>query len=154
MHAGKIEVGVERPQGPVQRVLYVEDEEDNFTVAELRLRKRYQLVWAKTDRQAVELLTASPRGYIAILMDIELQGVALNGIQLTRLLRGGLPTHERPGFAARLPIITAPIIYVTAYGSRYGERELLQTGANAVIIKPVNFLALSLAIATDAMRTP
>lgn len=136
----------------VTRVLYVEDEQDNYLTAELHLRKRYELTWANTDEKAVELLRANPRGYAAILMDIELRGAALDGIALTQLLRGKLPEAQRPPFANGLPTILTPVIYVTAYGSRYSEPELLATGASAVILKPVNFLALSLAIATAAMR--
>jgi CheY-like chemotaxis protein len=136
----------------VHRVLYVEDAEDNFLTAELQLRKRYALTWARSDEEAVRLLKENPRGFAAILMDIELQGAVLDGIKLTRLIRGKLPLNQHPPFAAGLSVIETPVIYVTAYGTRYPEAELLATGASAVITKPVNFLALSMAIATASMR--
>ena len=140
------------PTTPGARVLYVEDVHDNFVVTEMHLRKRYRLDWASSDRMALDKLRTSPSGYAAILMDIELNGAAMDGIQLTRLLSGQLSDADVPAFARGLPPIRTPILFVTAYGSRYTEAELKQAGGSGVVLKPVNFITLSLALARLAIR--
>jgi CheY-like chemotaxis protein len=54
-------------------VLYVEDNDDNWHVTELRLGRSYQLLRAATDRAACDILRQQSSFY-AILMDIELGG--------------------------------------------------------------------------------
>jgi CheY-like chemotaxis protein len=140
-------------------VLYVEDNDDNWEVVKLRLNKSYAVARASNDRSACEAL-AKPDDYYAVLMDIELAGSRLNGIQLTRLLRGALPEAERPSYARAVPQSSVPIIFVTAYGNAYKDADLLAAGADAVLFKPVNFTKLSLALANlylnriAARRTP
>jgi len=133
-------------------VLYVEDEEDNWIVTELQLRRRFQLTWARDDRAACEQLRQAPRSPQAILMDIQLRGAAMDGIQLTRALRGTAPAAEVPEYARGLAPLAAPIIFVTAYGARYSEAELLAAGGSAVINKPVDFVALSLALTSEHLQ--
>lgn len=126
-------------------VLYVEDEADNWDVARLRLEKRYQLLWARTDQEAVTLMDRFRVQLAAILMDIELKGSALNGIDLMKLARGTLASV--PSFAASFAPLEVPIIFVTAQAANYTEAQLLSTGANRLITKPVNFAELSIALA-------
>jgi CheY-like chemotaxis protein len=133
-------------------IVYVEDEEDNWIVTELQLRRRFQLSWARDDRAACELLGHASRPVHAILMDIQLQGAGLDGIQLTRVLRGTAPPSEIPEYARGLTPITVPILFVTAYGARYSEPELLAAGGNGVIHKPVDFVALSLALTSTHLQ--
>lgn len=131
--------------GPRPLVLYVEDEDQNWEVTELRLGTRYTLMRAKNSTEALELLGKAP-GLHAILMDIQLHGSELDGIQLTRLLRGQIPEAKWPG-GKPPPKVSAPIIFVTAYGSRYSPEELQAAGGDLVITKPVDFLKLTLALA-------
>jgi len=133
-------------------VVYVEDEEDNWIVTELQLRRRFQLSWAKDDREALALVSQASRPIHAILMDIQLQGAGMDGIQLTRVLRGTAPAEEVPEYARALAPTPAPIIFVTAYGARYSEAELLAAGGNGVIHKPVDFVALSLALTSTHLQ--
>ncbi len=140
-----------RPQG-LPWVLYVEDEEDNWIVTELQLRRRFHLTWAKDDRAACEQLRQAPRPPQAILMDIQLRGAAMDGIQLTRALRGTALAAEVPEYARGLTLLAVPIIFVTAYGARYSESELLAAGGSAVINKPVDFVALSLALTSEHLQ--
>jgi CheY-like chemotaxis protein len=128
-------------------VLYVEDDDDNWTVASLRLGQAYELIRAANADEAYRLLQQHGSNLSAILMDIELRGSELNGVELTRLIRGKLaPTSGR--FAAPLSAAarTVPIIFVTAHGAKYSDAELHQAGAEKVIAKPVDFSALSLAL--------
>jgi CheY-like chemotaxis protein len=140
------------PAGALPWVLYVEDEEDNWIVTELQLRRRFQLTWARDDRAACELIRQAPRPPHAILMDIQLRGASLDGIQLTRALRGTAAAAELPEYARGLAPVSAPIIFVTAYGARYSKEELLAAGGSGVINKPVDFVALSLALTSDHLQ--
>jgi two-component system OmpR family response regulator len=129
---------------PKERLLYVEDDDDNFRVAELRLRDGYELVRASDSVQACRLVQAG--GWSAILMDIELRGSDLDGVELTKLLRGRLRKESLPAYARVVQGVDTPIIFVTAHGAKYSEAALLLLGAEKVITKPVDFGALNLAL--------
>ncbi|HVE82488.1 MAG TPA: hypothetical protein VND93_06560 [Myxococcales bacterium] len=129
-----------RPQQPpLPTILYVEDEDENWTVAELRLRGRFNLVRAATDEEACQAVRDHGDALHAVLMDIQLKGSRLDGIKLCRLFRGTLEDPELPPYARGCPTITAPILFVTAYGQRYTEEELRGLGGHTLITKPVDF---------------
>lgn len=127
-------------------VLYVEDNDDNWHVAKLRLSDGYELVRAADAREACRVIRARGAELSAVLMDIELRGSDLNGLELTELLRGKRPRATAPEFARDLPALSAPIIFVTAHGAKYTDATLLSAGGDKVISKPVDFGALSLAL--------
>lgn len=133
-------------------VLYVEDEEENREVTALRLRDRFELLWATNDREACALILRYHSRLYAILMDIQLKGSQLDGIQLVRLLRGE-PLSHLPSYAQGLPTLDVPIIFVTAYGARYTEEQLLAFGGTHVVTKPVDFVNLTLALANAHARS-
>jgi CheY-like chemotaxis protein len=133
-------------------VLYVEDEPENRDVAELRLRRSYDLLLAATDEEACRIVKERGHELAAILMDIQLKGSVLDGIALVKLFRGTLPTAELPAFARDVPVLSAPILFVTAYGARYSEPELLAAGAQRLVTKPVNFSELTLALVDLHLR--
>lgn len=129
-------------------LLYVEDDDDNWEVAQLRLRKYYELLRAKSAEEACDIVRKR-RGEIAvILMDIELRGSELNGMELTELLRGNRPQRDEPlpSYAQNLPVLSKPIVYLTAHGARYSKLRLMLTGADKVIAKPVDFAELQIAL--------
>ncbi|MDB4975151.1 MAG: Multi-sensor hybrid histidine kinase [Myxococcaceae bacterium] len=127
-------------------VLYVEDNDDNWHIAQLRLSDGYELVRAANAREACRLLAARGAEFSAVLMDIELRGSELNGVELVELMRGKRPRASAPDFARELPNLAAPIIFVTAHGAKYADDTLLAAGGDQVIAKPVDFGALSLAL--------
>lgn len=137
---------------PSQLVLYIEDDEDNRQVASFRLEKKYKLVFATTDREACEAFIKYGSELALILMDIELRGSILNGLDLTRLVRGQLDSPKIPSFAAAVPKLETPIIFVTAYGQLYRRSELLAAGADEIIQKPVDFVELHTAMARAYLR--
>jgi CheY-like chemotaxis protein len=143
----KIEPGAKDTARPksLPRLLYIEDNDDNWHVTQLRLGRSYELVRATTDRTACEILSR-PGKFYAILMDIELGGSKLNGIQLTKLIRGTLPVEDQPDYARNVPLLEVPVLFVTAYGDAYPRSELLGCGADDVIGKPINFTRMSLAL--------
>ena len=116
------------------RLLYVEDNDANWEVAQLLLKSSYRLTRARDAKEAVTHLESA--GFDLILMDIELGGSDLDGIQLTQLFRGTLPNP--PTFASTLKPVDTPIVFVTAYTARYGDNELQAKGGDGVVHKPVD----------------
>jgi CheY-like chemotaxis protein len=127
-------------------ILYVEDDDENWDVAEYRLSSVYNMVRAPNSKEACRLVVELARDITVILMDIELRGSELDGIELTTLFRGKQLSRELPSYARGLPTVVEPIIFVTAHGVRYSDVELMLFGADKVIPKPVKFDALSLAL--------
>ena len=128
------------------RVMYVEDDDENWQVAQLRLDNQFDMVRARDAQEACALLKAHGSEFIVILMDIELRGSDLNGIELTELFRGKRLNKELPEYARNLPTFINPIIFVTAHNARYTDVELMLFGADRVIPKPVNFETLTFAL--------
>ena len=121
--------------------------EENWEVIRLQLQKRFRLLWAPNDVEACNLVKLHGKEIAAVLMDIQLQGSQLDGIKLTQLFRGKLDAATLPPYARDCPLLTVPILFITAYGTRYPERELVAAGANKVLVKPVDFLKVNLAMA-------
>jgi two-component system response regulator HydG len=126
-----------------RRILYVEDEDVNWDVTYARLSGKFHMERAKTANEAFDMLSSAD--FDIIMMDIQLGGSTMSGIDITKTLKGTLPppVHVRP--SALKPEI--PVIFVTAYQARYTREELIQAGGEGVIYKPVDFTALSLAMA-------
>jgi CheY-like chemotaxis protein len=137
-----------RASQPLDTLLYVEDDDENWDVAEYRLGRAYTMLRAVTSEQACNIVRTRGPSLCAILMDIELRGSDLNGIELTELFRGKKLSRALPAYALDLSPVTQPIIFVTAHGARYTDVQLMLFGADKVILKPVDFSALSLAISS------
>ena len=129
------------PVGKLPLILYVEDDDDNWSVAQLRLQKSYRMLRAKNDREACELLKQHVDELYVVLMDIELKGSMLDGTDLTRLLRGFSKREAAPSFARDVPNSQVPVVFVTAYHTAL-TMELAAAGGDLVIPKPVRFMDL------------
>ncbi|MBD1823453.1 response regulator [Cyanobacteria bacterium FACHB-DQ100] len=115
----------------MQTVLIVEDDLINARVFSKILTKRGGLAVKHTENVDEVIQIAQSGEADIILMDVSLsrsmyQGKAMNGIQLTQLLKADAKT------------VTLPIILVTAHAME-GDREnfLKQSGADGYISKPV-----------------
>ncbi len=128
-------------------VLYVEDELPNWEVVELRLGKRFYIQWAKSSEEACDRVRAQNGEFLAIFMDIQLSGSALDGLQLTRTLRGKTDLATLPDFARDLPKVTCPIFFVTAYGNLYSSAQLMEAGADGFVTRPIRPETLRRALA-------
>lgn len=135
-----------KPAQPRRRVLYVEDDPTNREVAKLRLDKKYDIVFATNDREACRAFVQYGSDLSVILMDIELKGSLLNGIDLTRLVRGTLPPDRRPLFAESVGLLDVPILFLSAYGMMHTRAELLKAGGDDLVDKPIDFVALHTSI--------
>jgi CheY-like chemotaxis protein len=136
------------PELPRKRelLLYVEDDDDNWIVAEARLKHAYEVVRARSSQQACREIVQRGSEICAILMDIELRGSDLNGVELTELIRGRSTRASLPDYARNVPVLTTPVLFVTAHGAKYSDAALMHAGGNKVIPKPVNFGDLNIAL--------
>ena len=136
---------------PELLVLYVEDEQANWEVTELRLRKKFKLLWARTDHEACALVRQYGPRLHAVLMDVQLQGSALDGLALTRIFRGKA-TGPIPEFAQGIAKLECPLFFVTAYGNLHSPQEMTDAGGDEHVPKPVDFLKLTLLLARNSMK--
>lgn len=124
-------------------ILYVEDDEDNWEVAELRLRSQYELLRASRAEEACRALRTLDSRLSLIMMDIELRGSDFSGVELAQLFRGELPVGRMlPTYARDLPLVSCPIIFVTAHSAQHNNVKLMLAGGERVISKPVDFQEL------------
>lgn len=126
------------PSGVLSKILYVEDEDANWQVTELHLRGRYDIRRALNSTEALAMLEREE--FDLILLDIQLSGSPLDGIQICRTIRSGV----RPGIPRREEIMKTPIVFVTAYSARYDKPALLEAGGDDVVTKPVDYTRLLL----------
>lgn len=130
----------------VSSILYVEDEDANWEVTQLSLRGKFQLTRARDAREA---FTAIARGgFDLILMDIQLSGSDMNGIEIAQAVTGcntGAADEPLPEYA-RGVTTASPIVFVTAYSAIYGRDELLASGGKELVVKPVDFTQLLLVV--------
>lgn len=135
------------PQPHRELLLYVEDDDDNWRVAQLRLSDGYELLRAKNALEACRTVETRGDDLSAILMDIELRGSEMNGVELAQLFRGKVAKRSAlPAYARQIPASNTPIIFVTAHGAKYSDTQLLLSGGDKVIQKPIDFGALSVAL--------
>jgi sigma-B regulation protein RsbU (phosphoserine phosphatase) len=109
---------------PRATLLIVDDEELNRDGLARRLQRHdYEVVAAKSGREAIELL--SGRRFDLVLLDIMMPG--MNGLEVLKFLR-------------RVDsLIDLPIIMVTAKGESEDMVEALELGANDYVTKPLDF---------------
>jgi len=111
------------------RVLLAEDNEANQMVAtELLIRLGIELEIANNGREALDMVTAAPDRYAAVLMDVQMP--EMDGLAATRALRE-LPTAR-----------TLPIIAMTANAMKADLDECLAAGMNDHVTKPIDRNAL------------
>lgn len=133
--------------GQRQMLLYIENDDENWRLARMRLVDRYDVVRASSAEQACELLSRRGSEFTAILLDVELEGSDLNGVDLTALLRGRPTRDDLPEYARVVPRLDVPIIFVVAQGAQSAREGIEAAGATRTIGKPVDYSALNLAIA-------
>jgi len=126
------------------RVLYVEDEDINWEIAQHELSDKYELSRAMTAREAFGLISLNT--YDLILLDIQLSGSDIDGIKVARLLKGQ-PVADPPAYSRGVRAEETPIIFVTGYTARYPREELIAAGGAEMIAKPVDFTRLPLVMA-------
>jgi two-component system cell cycle response regulator DivK len=110
-----------------QRILIVEDHEENRRILRLLLAKHgYEVVEAVTGEEGIAM--AESLRPDLILMDIQLPG--LDGYEATRRIKANPALHD------------IPLIVVTSYALSGDDAKAFAAGCDAYIAKPVNLRKL------------
>ena len=142
-----------KPEGDGRAlVLYVDVDEQSHELASENLRPSYRVMRAGGDREACELLRTYGNDLVAVLLDVDLPGSVLDGILLTRILRGKVPNAALPPFARQMPQVDAPILLVTHRPDHYSETELRRYGGDGLLPKPVGIARVTLALTDWHLR--
>ncbi len=123
-------------------ILVVDDEPDVEMLFRQQFRHdlragRFVMEFAQSAPAALERITdAAGVSLILILSDINMPG--MSGLELLPKAKGARPD--------------VPIIMITAYGDADTKRKALESGAEALFIKPIDFSALRSEIDTRVER--
>ena len=128
--------------GERPKILFVEDDPESRRIGVMRLKRYFELLVALNDREACVLYRQHADDIYLILLDIQLQGAALDGMRLCQLFLKGTCDVEVPEYARNLPVRSIPAVFMTAYGHRYGYNNLANAGGNRVMEKPIDFVRL------------
>lgn len=113
------------------RILYVEDNEQNFYLVSFLLSARgHQVAWARDGRAGLEAASAAPPDLI--LLDIQLP--VMDGYEVARALRA------RPGLEG------TPLVAVTSYAMPGDREKALEAGCDGYIEKPIDPITFGLEI--------
>jgi DNA-binding response OmpR family regulator len=130
-------------------LLCVEDDLTNGDLLKMRLRKKYDVLVARDDREACKLISEHSGEIEVFLMDIHMQNSELNGIQLVKLVQGKLNRDLVPDYASQVPLVDKPVIFITAFGNQYPEVKQIDA---LLVHKPVNFVELEMALAQVLLK--
>lgn len=117
-------------------VLVVDDEADIELLFRQQFRRdlrsgRFQMEFSRSGSAAMNYITGGRTGVISlILSDINMPG--MDGIELLRQAKSA-----KPGI---------PVIMISAYGDAETRHKVLQSGADDLLTKPLDFEALRQAI--------
>ena len=115
--------------GDLLPLLYVEDNETNFDIAEGILSTKFRVSWAKSpDEARVHLRSNLPA---LILLDIEFSGHSESGLDFLNALRSD-------EVETTLPVQNLPVVILSAYSASYDQSELRSYGADGAIFKPID----------------
>ncbi len=105
------------------RILYIEDNEQNFYLVRFILVARgHQVTWARDGRDGIDEALRS--AYDLILLDIQLP--VMDGYSVARSLR----SHDA---VARVPIVA-----LTSYAMTGDREKAIEAGCSGYIEKPIN----------------
>lgn len=121
------------------RVLVVEDNVSNMTLATFLLKSAGHTVLAATDAEAGLTLARAERPEL-ILMDIQLPG--MDGLEATALLKGADETRA------------IPVIALTALAMKGDEERIRAAGCDGYIGKPMRYQEFLEAVAAFLPGTP
>jgi len=125
----EINVEADSDAEPIENptVLVAEDEDSNFFVLEMLMRKMAvkKVMRAYNGKQAVDMC-ANDEAISLVLMDIKMP--VMDGLEATRIIKGNRPE--------------LPIIAVTAYAMSGDETNILESGCDDYVSKPISIKLL------------
>lgn len=108
-----------------KRILIAEDEISNFKLLEIYIsRTNAEVLWAQNGAEAIKIV--KDQQIDLVLMDIKMP--VMDGIEASKRIKQLLPE--------------LPIIAQTAFAFNYEVEEILKSGVNAYITKPINKIEL------------
>jgi two-component system cell cycle response regulator DivK len=119
------------------RVLIIEDNPTNLTLATFLLKSAGHTVLSATDAEAGLTLARAERPNL-ILMDIQLPG--MDGLEATAQLKGDAATR------------TIPVIALTALAMKGDEERIRAAGCDGYIAKPMRYQEFLATVATQLGR--
>jgi two-component system cell cycle response regulator DivK len=122
----------------VAKVLVVEDNAANMTLAVFLLQSAGHTVLSATDAEAGLTLARDEQPHL-ILMDIQLPG--MDGLQATALLKRAETTRA------------IPVIALTALAMKGDEERIRSAGCDGYIAKPMRYQEFLATIAAQLART-
>ena len=120
------------------KVLIIEDNRANMTLATFLLQSAGHTVLSATDAEAGLTLARGEQPNL-ILMDIQLPG--MDGLEATALLKGDQATRD------------IPVIALTALAMKGDEERIRAAGCDDYIAKPLRYQEFLTTIATQLGRT-
>ena len=123
-------------------ILVVDDEPDVETLFRQQFRRdlragRFEMRFAQSAEEALtRIAEAKGTSLILILSDINMPG--MSGLELLPKARAARPD--------------VPVVMITAYGDADTKRKALEGGAEALLTKPIDFVALRSEIETRVAR--
>lgn len=137
-------------------VVCVQSDPEDFQNASAHLSARFDLLWSPDDSRACALLKARS-DVAAVVMQIELTGSRLDGLQLAKLMRGALDPDGLPSlpeYASTVPPCPRlPIIFLTENVSRH-TRAIGEIRHAKLFPRPVDYDALARALESVTLVTP
>ena len=124
-------------------ILVVDDEADIEVLFRQQFRRdlradRFTMEFAQSAPMALQCIAdVGDRSLILVLSDINMPG--MTGLELLRKAKALRPD--------------VPIVMITAYGDAETKRKALESGAEALLTKPIDFGALRSEIDTRVERT-
>jgi two-component system cell cycle response regulator DivK len=119
------------------KVLVIEDNAANMTLAVFLLQSAGHIVVSATDAEAGLTLARAEQPNL-ILMDIQLPG--MDGLEATALLKGDVATG------------TIPVIALTALAMKGDEERIRAAGCDDYIAKPMRYEAFLTTVAAQLAR--
>jgi two-component system cell cycle response regulator DivK len=121
----------------VAKILVIEDNPANMTLATFLLESAGHTVLSATDAEAGLTLARDQQPHL-ILMDIQLPGI--DGLQATLLLKGDDATRS------------IPVIALTALAMKGDEERIRAAGCDGYIAKPMGYQEFLAAITAQLVR--
>ena len=120
------------------KVLIIEDNRANMTLATFLLQSAGHTVLSATDAEAGLTLARGEQPNL-ILMDIQLPG--MDGLEATALLKGDQATRD------------IPVIALTALAMKGDEERIRAAGCDGYIAKPVRYQEFLATVGAQLART-
>lgn len=130
-------VGTAPPLSGRMRVLYVEDDQDNWEALSWVLAKDFEMVRATHAQEAFELLRT--QDFDVALIDVQLAGSEFSGFDIARLMHGTY-AGKVPAYAENVRCPNLRVVFLT------GDDHVLRTSGEAVLMKPVEIRELRQAL--------